>query len=109
MKSETPLPSNLRDLTRLVQHRVKFLPNYYHRTAPNDKAAEKDPEHSSPIIGRDDSSSEQGSKKRKAAVFHEADNSRAATDVLEVWFAGCHSGMLLVLVLGPLVDVILSL
>ncbi|EPQ51108.1 hypothetical protein GLOTRDRAFT_108364 [Gloeophyllum trabeum ATCC 11539] len=32
----------------LDEHRAKFRPNLYHRPAPDDKAASKDPEHASP-------------------------------------------------------------
>ena len=102
------------------QHRAKFQPNFYHRPSPNERAARLDPEHASAAEVRSKpasptssiSLSETGSQERKkkrwgffrrrdsvtvkktgksiAPVLVEDDGE--PDDVLEVWFAGCHSG-----------------
>ncbi|KAF8885707.1 hypothetical protein CPB84DRAFT_1850310 [Gymnopilus junonius] len=108
-----------RQALSLDEHRAKFRPTTYHRPAPSESAAKFDPEHaSSPVVaslpnGGDSSSSEELSlatekkkKKRwglfgqrsstkvkkanKLPVLDDAGNSEP-DDVLEVWFAGCHS------------------
>jgi hypothetical protein len=126
----------------LDEHRVKFLPNNYHRASPSEAAAKHDPEHaSSPVdpalaaqqsptgskgknivksekkrtsFGSTGSSSsseadaqpamrkgffgrgmtmkvkEAGKYVSPTAIEGESDGE--CDDVLEVWFAGCHSG-----------------
>ncbi|GJJ08046.1 hypothetical protein Clacol_002253 [Clathrus columnatus] len=56
----------------LDEHRARFQPNLYHRVSPSAKAARKDPEHSS------------YPEKSPTSPGPE-------TDVLEVWFPGCHT------------------
>ncbi|KJA23235.1 hypothetical protein HYPSUDRAFT_138053 [Hypholoma sublateritium FD-334 SS-4] len=104
----------------LDEHRAKFQPNFYHRTAPNAKAARLDPEHASacevtskPASAASSASlSEAGSQERKkkkrwsffgrrgSVTVKKTGKSIAPVlveddgepdDVLEVWFSGCHS------------------
>jgi len=98
----------------LDEHRAKFRPTTYHLPAPTESAARYDPEHaSSPKKGDDSSSSEaEGSalleKKKRSGFFGRGQTKVKQTgkaiapvlaeevdhqldDVLEVWFAGCHS------------------
>ncbi|KAF8587599.1 hypothetical protein K439DRAFT_1385725 [Ramaria rubella] len=61
----------------LDEHRAKFQPNTWHRDAPNSAAASDDPEHGSCVSDPNE----------KGGV---PDQPGPPTDVLEVWFAGCH-------------------
>lgn len=100
----------------LDEHRAKFRPTTYHRPAPTELTAQLDPEQASSPTRSDDSSSSDAErsslpeKKRKrwgffgrgqkakvkktgkatAPLFVEEGNPEP-DDVLEVWFAGCHS------------------
>jgi len=89
---------------KTFQHRAKFRPNTFHRPCPNDAAAALDPEHASPVIGsgKSDTAHLVPSKrrgvlsrmfKRPLKSFHVngLDEEGPDTDVLEVWFSGCHS------------------
>ncbi|KZS93571.1 hypothetical protein SISNIDRAFT_441474 [Sistotremastrum niveocremeum HHB9708] len=63
----------------LDEHRVKYIPNTWHRTAPTPTEAARDPQKASYASGYNSPHEKMG---------HET---RPETDVLEVWFAGCHS------------------
>ncbi|KAF8628631.1 hypothetical protein AX15_003766 [Amanita polypyramis BW_CC] len=58
----------------LDERRCKFQANTYHRTAPSREGAMDDPEQASPVL---------------APSGGRGDDEEC--DVLEVWFAGCHS------------------
>ncbi|TFK34717.1 hypothetical protein BDQ12DRAFT_726584 [Crucibulum laeve] len=112
----------------LDERRAKFRPNHYHRPAPNENAASRDPESASPIFclplpshssnsSTEQSESETDSDKRSEPEYKykpektgyfgfigkrsKIRKTHAPTvveeeagkidDVLEVWFAGCHS------------------
>ncbi|KAF9465244.1 hypothetical protein BDZ94DRAFT_1234674 [Collybia nuda] len=94
----------------LDEHRGRFRPNYYHRPAPDSAAAALDPEQASPILTKDPGSSNSaGSRKQKIISLKRRglmskfwkrrteilvdvpEEEGDPTDVLEVWFAGCHS------------------
>jgi uncharacterized protein (DUF2235 family) len=98
----------------LDEHRAKFRPTTYHRPAPTESAARYDPEHASSPTGGDDSSSSEAEvsalpeKKKRWGFFGRGQTKFKTTgkaiapvlveeddqqpdDVLEVWFAGCHS------------------
>ena len=69
----------------LDERRARFQQNLWHRRAPNTLHASRDPER--------------GSGKKEGdniALDHEGDlptrHKQKATDIKEVWFAGCHSG-----------------
>ncbi|KAF8527523.1 hypothetical protein BU17DRAFT_39727 [Hysterangium stoloniferum] len=61
----------------LDEHRAKFQANTWHKCAPDEAAASKDPEH--------------GSAPAPKKPTNEDQSEDDSTDVLEVWFAGCHS------------------
>ncbi|KAF9465243.1 hypothetical protein BDZ94DRAFT_1281484 [Collybia nuda] len=94
----------------LDEHRVRFRANYYHRPSPDENGAALDPEHASPVIGTIKESLKPGkSNKRKLVtpqrggfftkffrtptkiVLDIPDEEGDPTDVLEVWFSGCHA------------------
>ncbi|KII90919.1 hypothetical protein PLICRDRAFT_107215 [Plicaturopsis crispa FD-325 SS-3] len=93
----------------LDEHRAKFRPNLYHRPGPNAKAVALDPEHASPVVtpsntteGKTASAMKPWSvikKEKREQEQKEGDTSTSRfslsatpqTDVLEVWFSGCHS------------------
>ncbi|GLB38659.1 putative uncharacterized alpha/beta hydrolase domain (DUF2235) [Lyophyllum shimeji] len=88
----------------LDEHRAKFRPNTYHRPAPNDAAAELDPEHASPVLGSGKSDTAGLVSTKRPGIFSRifkrspknllldpVEEEGQDTDVLEVWFSGCHS------------------
>ncbi|PFH49951.1 hypothetical protein AMATHDRAFT_146421 [Amanita thiersii Skay4041] len=84
----------------LDERRAKFKPNVYHRPSPNPDGAIYDPEHGSPIVEYppDDEITRPRStldallcKGKKAYYRHDDDEEGEDTDLLEVWFTGCHS------------------
>jgi len=94
----------------LDEHRAKFRPNYYHYPAPTPAAAAKDPEQASgapPDLESGFSSDDLRKEKKNRWSFRSRANPKRTdkvrtssitvrgnpdvTDVLEVWFAGCHS------------------
>ncbi|KAF8722698.1 hypothetical protein AX14_009658 [Amanita brunnescens Koide BX004] len=85
----------------LDERRCKFSPNTFHRPTPGDSIGEYDPEHhQSPILPHAElqplspptmrSKIKKSKKSRSEQPVVEEENG-PATDVLEVWFAGCHS------------------
>ncbi|KAF8955953.1 hypothetical protein BDZ97DRAFT_1764234 [Flammula alnicola] len=99
----------------LDEHRVRFMPNNYHRPSPNESAAKYDSEHGSPVPSMASSSTSDevaGKRKKKRwgffglgetvrikktgkAIAPELTEDGVPDDVLEVWFSGCHSAGLL--------------
>jgi len=86
--SSTTVIKTFRHALALDEHRSRFQPNVWHRIAPNKAAAMLDPQHSSPVEGHPSPMppvlqlpGEQASQPVR----------RPPTDVLEVWFSGCHS------------------
>ncbi|KAF8627442.1 hypothetical protein AX17_006256, partial [Amanita inopinata Kibby_2008] len=85
----------------LDERRAKFRPNTYHRPSPDSAGAILDPEHASPILSPNGGQRTgfmpiKGLKGRLRSnrvneVKPNNEDDREATDVLEVWFAGCHS------------------
>lgn len=78
----------------LDEHRAKFRPTYYHRPSPSDAGAKFDPEHASPVVrGKQRQSIVSRLFRRRPRVTPQQDTNDMGpdTDVLEVWFAGCHS------------------
>lgn len=104
----------------LDERRAKFRANYYHRTAPDEAGASKDPEHASPVATRytdspvtehwteSSSSSEGETSEPREGIFRRLRGGKnkpgsstlaangvvidAPTDVKEVWFTGVHTG-----------------
>lgn len=84
----------------LHQRRVRFQPDLYHRPAPNAAAASKDPQHATSIQGVDSGIQHAPRPGIFSRLFKGSPEYRAVgdteegdtTDVLEVWFSGCHSG-----------------
>ncbi|KAF9013136.1 hypothetical protein BDQ17DRAFT_1386764 [Cyathus striatus] len=94
----------------LDEHRTKFRPNTYHRTAPDPASAAKDPQHASLVVSRggngpnqsDVSSSSNSNGKPPArgwtkrfqpskSYIPDVEDDGVPDDVLEVWFSGCHT------------------
>jgi hypothetical protein len=64
-----------------LQHRSKFRPNYYHRTSPGTAPA------------KPGSGSSSASEQSQTTQYFNSDAVETGEpDVLEVWFAGCHTG-----------------
>ncbi|KAF8526093.1 hypothetical protein JB92DRAFT_2873303 [Gautieria morchelliformis] len=72
-----------RQALSLDEHRAKFQPNTWHRDAPDESGASGDPEHGSHVPRL----KHKGDMEKGGT----ANESEPPTDVLEVWFAGCHS------------------
>jgi len=84
------------------QRRTRFQPDLYHQPAPNAAAAAKDPKHATPIQGVNSGIQHVPRRGLLSRIFkhfpkeyrhvdseeEEGDD----TNVLEVWFSGCHSG-----------------
>jgi uncharacterized protein (DUF2235 family) len=62
----------------LDEHRAKFKANYYHPQHPDDK---------------------EGVKPGETPRSNQHNDGRTETDVLEVWFAGCHCGNFLLVLM----------
>ncbi|KAF8073979.1 hypothetical protein FPV67DRAFT_1739295 [Lyophyllum atratum] len=87
----------------LDEHRGRFRPNNYHRPAPDDTAAALDPEHGSPVVSSGKSDTAQLVSPKRSGLFSRmfkrplkifldpVEEEGEDTDVLEVWFSGCHS------------------
>lgn len=90
---------------------MRFRANYYHRPSPSENGAALDPEDASPVITpfKGFSKSEKLNKRKLVTpkrgglftkffrsptqiILDVPDEEGDPTDVLEVWFAGCHSG-----------------
>jgi len=101
-----------RQALSLDEHRARYWPNYFHRSSPSMQAARLDPEHGS--HSKDDSDSSSSSeesaaeqKKKRWVFLRKAEEAVTArrmgkstapelsniieSDVLEVWFPGCHT------------------
>ncbi|KAG6919254.1 hypothetical protein DXG01_008050 [Tephrocybe rancida] len=83
----------------LDERRAKFRPNLFHRPTPTVAAARHDPEHASPALGNTKSIKRllkplKRFCKRPLQMFYlepePEDDGIPDTDVLEVWFSGCH-------------------
>jgi hypothetical protein len=79
----------------LDEHRAKFKANYYHLPRPDDQKGTKPGEM--PLSSQwhwriCHPTQRYPGRKDKVLSDEEYDNGPTATDVLEVWFAGCHSG-----------------
>jgi len=88
----------------LDERRCRYKPNTYHRSAPDAAGAKNDPEHASdpvlsqstserhPFLSRTKAKMNFFSKSRSQQVPLEVKEEEGPeTDVLEIWFAGCHS------------------
>ncbi|KAF8799361.1 hypothetical protein BYT27DRAFT_7120961 [Phlegmacium glaucopus] len=91
----------------LDEHRTKFRPNYYHRSAPRPPATKLDLEHATSMKASSSSTpsvteqAEVEKKKRKFWSFLRSNSKQVKQsyamgaeepeDVMEVWFSGCHS------------------
>ncbi|KAK2465387.1 hypothetical protein APHAL10511_002741 [Amanita phalloides] len=85
----------------LDERRCKFRPNLFHRPAPSESGAKNDPEHASPVVSpttgkhpdvKPNIDQLRSGKKRHLSDDDDDDEEEGGgTDVLEVWFAGCHS------------------
>jgi hypothetical protein len=77
----------------LDERRAKFKANYYHLQRPDDQKGTKPGEmprsNQCPWFSR---RRNKHHKDSKMLSDEEYDDGPTATDVLEVWFAGCHSG-----------------
>jgi uncharacterized protein (DUF2235 family) len=75
----------------LDEHRAKFKANYYHLRHPDDQKGTKQGEmpRSNQRFPHYHRRSHQHDHKGKAQQY---DDGLTETDVLEVWFAGCHCG-----------------
>lgn len=83
-----------RQALSLDERRAKFQPNVYHRQAPDAIQARRDPELGSVVTWQHTPTARkfQLDDQWPFAGHHEAKReTRRETDVLEVWFAGCHS------------------
>ncbi|KAI9444644.1 hypothetical protein H4582DRAFT_2179150, partial [Lactarius indigo] len=73
-----------RQALALDEHRVKFIPNYYHRDSDTTVAIDSLPSsregHVSDVPGN-----------MSKIIRHQTDEIFEKTDVKEVWFAGCHA------------------
>jgi hypothetical protein len=80
----------------LDERRAKFKANYYHLQRPDDQKGTKPGEmplsNQCHWLSRCYNKHYQRRHKDKALSDEEYDDGPTATDVLEVWFAGCHSG-----------------
>ena len=80
----------------LDERRTKFKANYYHLQRPDDQKGTKPGEmpQSNQCHWRSRLQNMHRHDRQKDKVLHdeEYDDGPTATDVLEVWFAGCHSG-----------------
>ncbi|KAG5645997.1 hypothetical protein DXG03_004599 [Asterophora parasitica] len=98
----------------LDEHRAKFRPTTFHRPSPHQAGAKLDPESASPVLNREGGrGSSEGSSSltsdtvglvalKPSAIAERVskplqifldpvEEEGADTDVLEVWFSGCHS------------------
>ncbi|RDB14707.1 hypothetical protein Hypma_016365 [Hypsizygus marmoreus] len=93
-----------RHAVALDEHRARFRPNNYHRPSPDSAGAALDPEHASPSPNSTTSEMQKVvSPKRRGFVsrffkrplqtFSDVleEEEGEDTDVMEVWFSGCHS------------------
>ena len=76
----------------LDERRAKFKANYYHLPRPDDQKGTKPGEMPRSNQCRWLSRCENKHRKDKVLPDEKYDNGPTTTDVLEVWFAGCHSG-----------------
>ncbi|KAF8907396.1 hypothetical protein CPB85DRAFT_1254318 [Mucidula mucida] len=76
----------------LDEHRARFKPNLYHRAVPGEYTT-GDISRNKPSIGRKHLSLFDKFKHKNLAVQAESsdDDGWDPTDILEVWFSGCHS------------------
>ena len=72
----------------LDEHRAKFKANYYHLQHPDNQMGTKPGEMPRSNLSRYPNKYH----KDKVLPDEEYDDGHTETDVLEVWFAGCHSG-----------------
>src|SRR6266550_5260154 len=90
---------------RTFKRRCRYEANTYHRPAPDAAGAKHDTEHASDPVQSQSTSEQQPllSKTRAKMKFFSKSLSQQVpleveeeegpeTDVLEIWFAGCHSG-----------------
>ena len=86
---------HFRHALALDERRAKFQPNLWHRPAPNKFEASKDPELGSGYVGQDTPRLVKKELNERwpyvEAVQGPAGEAMKETDVLEVWFSGCHS------------------
>jgi hypothetical protein len=79
----------------LDERRAKFKPNYYHLQRPDNQKGTKPGEmprsNQSSWLSRCYNKHHHRCHKDKVLSDEEYDDGATATDVLEVWFAGCHS------------------
>ncbi|KAF5377977.1 hypothetical protein D9615_006665 [Tricholomella constricta] len=87
----------------LKTHRARFRPNNFRRPAPSEAAAVLDPEHGTPVLGSGTSDTRRLVSPKRSGIISRlfrrplkifldaAEEQGADTDVLEVWFSGCHS------------------
>ncbi|KIJ26685.1 hypothetical protein M422DRAFT_25315 [Sphaerobolus stellatus SS14] len=78
--ASTTIIKRFRHAISLDEHRARFQPNTWHRDAPNKSSASGDPESGTLYPS---SADKEGLSQPSAGPTQ--------TDVLEVWFAGCHS------------------
>jgi len=85
--SSTTIVKTFRHALALDERRSRFQANVWHRTAPSKEDAALDPQHGTPIAGH------KSPLPRQIALPGEPPEpvNRTPTNILEVWFSGCHS------------------